>query len=248
VPRYLGTLNLKVSANACGTFTIGFVEDLFATIIGDPSGNWVLPFPQPLVLTIPINDCPQQLLSCIPSHCNIDARIARDRLDPTIRRTAFQMAMTFRKPTTGMTAANFEITVVPFDSEDFVPTIIAVTPNGADPKITTVTFLPRIQEARWTCVRHIESNRQCCIASLPGDADNDRMRRLDDVFEVFDNLQGDAIPALTIEKCDIDRSVRCAPADLLMLVDLLNDEGLICDPFPCFPTTLPVCPSDVPPP
>jgi len=60
------------------------------------------------------------------------------------------------------------------------------------------------------------------MGSLPGEADGDYISRRGDIFEVFDNLQGVAIPALKIEKCDTDRNLYCLPADLLMVVDLLN--------------------------
>jgi len=247
VQRYLGTLILNVSANACGTFTIGSVQEINSTFIADPANTPSLPTLQPLVLTV--SDCSRQLLSCGPLHCNIDARIAHDRLDQATKKNAFQMAMQFSKPTkncttaptqtcslnsecpaggtcTSMTAADFDVTVVPYVpdlNDDDVRTITAITPNGADPKITTLTLDRRIRQARWTCIRDKGSNKRCCMGSLPADADNSRLSQSDDVFEIFDNLQGGlVIPALTIDKCDTDRSLQCSPADILMVVDLLN--------------------------
>jgi hypothetical protein len=127
--------------------------------------------------------------------------------------------MNFNKPTTGMAAADFEVTVVP-PGDDIQ--ISAVTPNLVDQRMTTVTLNRRIQQTRWTCIRDKFSNRRCCMGSLPGDADNSRISRSDDVYEVFDNLAGLVIPKLDPEKCDTDRSLNCTPADLLMVVDLLN--------------------------
>ena len=102
VPRYLGTLILKVSANACGTFTIGFIQAIDSTFISEPANppNSVLPTLQPLVLTV--SDCSRQLLSCSPIHCNVDARIATDRPNCTQRLNTDRIEMTFSKPTTGM--------------------------------------------------------------------------------------------------------------------------------------------------
>ncbi len=229
VPRYLGTLILKVSANACGTFTIGFVQEIGNTFIADPAPkpNVALPALQPLLLTV--SDCSQQLLSCSPGHCNIDARIAHDRHDQNIKKNTNRMVMTFSKPTTGMTAADFEITVVPYDPiNDIIPTISILTPNGTDPKITTLTLNRRIQQTRWTCIREKGSNKRCCMGSLPADAHNNLISQPDDVFEVINNLQGClnppscSDPLLPIERCDADRNLQCLPADLLMVVDLLN--------------------------
>ncbi|MFH1108940.1 MAG: hypothetical protein V1790_07085 [Planctomycetota bacterium] len=223
VPRYLGTLVLRVSANACGTFRIGFKNDQTSNFIADKASPALIVFPtlQPLVLTV--SDCARLLVSCNPVHCNEDARIAHDRLDQNLKKNANTLVMNFSKPTTGMGATDFEVTVVP--PGDAIQ-ITSVTPNVVDPKITTVTLNKRIQQTRWTCIRDKFSNRRCCMGSLPGDADNSRVSRSDDIFEVFDNLAGGlVIPALAIEKCDTDRSLLCTPADLLMVVDLLNGAG-----------------------
>lgn len=241
--RYLGTLIVKVSANACGTFTIGHVPEITSTFITDmavfkPTSS--LPSLQPLVLTV--SDCSRQLLSCSPGHCNIDARIAHDRLDADAPRNVFQTVMTFSKTVVGSCSnapatpctinsqcpggtctgrVDLEVTVLPFDPDDTVPAINAITPSG-DPKIATIQFQPRIQQTRWTCFRDKGSNKRCCMGSLPPDSDNNRISQSDDVFEILDNLNGIVIPALTIEKCDIDRSARCTGADLVMAVDVLT--------------------------
>jgi len=63
------------------------------------------------------------------------------------------------------------------------------------------------------------------------------------LFEIFDNLEGLVIPALTIEKCDTDRNLHCLPADLLMVADLLNGADSFTevngDSLPAF---VPSCP------
>jgi hypothetical protein len=155
--------------------------------------------------------------------------------------------MTFSKPTTNpnMVAADFEITLVPVVPGDILPGISVVTPDVVDPKITTVTLNKRFQETRWTCFRDKGSNRRCCVGSLPGDADNDGVSQDGDKFEIIDNLNGGVSPVLVIEKCDTDRSVLCTPADLLMVVDLLNGADMF---DPTRGNTLPVCPSFLLPP
>jgi len=221
VARYLGTLVLRVSSNACGTFPIGFLGGA-QTFINDGGDNPYFPILQPLVLTVPTSDCARLLVSCNPAHCNEDARIAHDRLDQNLKKNANTIVMNFSKPTTGMAAADFEVTVVPVVPGDVIPGISAVTPNVVDPRITTVSLNRRIQQTRWTCIRDKFSNRRCCMGSLPGDADNSRISRSDDIFEIFDNLAGLVSPKLAPEKCDTDRSLLPTPADLLMVVDLLN--------------------------
>ena len=239
VPRYVGTLVLRVSANACGTFGIGF-QGGNQTFITDPLGNPVFPTPQPLVLTV--TDCCRIEVQCNPAHCNIDARIAHPPDTPLPRLTTNTLVMSFCDSAIGMTPEDFEVTIVPLGPGDVVPSVATVTPAGNS---ATIVLNHRIAPELWTCVRHIESDRRCCIGSLPGDVDNNRSTELEDGFELFDNLNAHVNPPLAIEKCDIDRSLLCTPADLLMLIDLLND------PFPCdfgVCGTLPVCPSFVPPP
>jgi len=64
----------------------------------------------------------------------------------------------------------------------------------------------------------------------------------DNTFEIY-NLNGGVTPALPLEKCDIDRSALCSPADLLMVIDLLNGA----DAFdPVLNNALEVCPSVIP--
>jgi len=243
VPRYLGTLIVKVSQNACGTFTIGFIQDITSTFIADPANppNRVLPTSQPLTLVV--TDCARQLLSCSPAHCNVDARRAMDpktgaRLNPNA------IDMTFSKTTAGMTSADFEMTVLPIVEGDTIPTIQSVTQYPVDPNKTRIVILPRIAQTRWTCFRDIGSNKRCCLGSLPGDSDTNRISNANDIFESLDNLLGSVNPILTMEKCDTDRSLLCSSADLLMIVDLLNGADLF-DP-PTLNQTLPVLVPDCP--
>ena len=108
---------------------------------------------------------------------------------------------------------------------------------SADPKTATISFQPRIQQTHWTCFRDKGSNKRCCMGSLPPDADNNRISQPDDVFELLDNLQGFVIPALTVEKCNIDRSTLCTGADLLMAVDVLTGADAFATDTPPTPGT-----------
>jgi len=244
-PRYLGTLVLKVSTNACGTFVIGFVNEIGSTFIADPANppNQALPTSQSLILTL--SDCSRQLLYCNPGHCNVDARIGHDPNDMGTFLNTDTIQMTFSKTTTNpnMDLADFEISVVPSDPEDVLPEISSVTPNNLDPRTTTILLDRPIQQDRWTCIRDVDSNKRCCMGSLPGDTDNNRISNLNDVFEALDNVLGIVNPHLPIEKCDTDRSQHCSPADLLMIGDLLNGADSF-DPSlnHTLPALVPACP------
>ncbi len=220
--KYLATLIVTVSPNACGIFTVSF--DPFGTFIGDAANpaNTSLPTFQPLTLVV--SNCARQLMSCDAPHCSIDAR--RHMNPKTGGRENYNLIdMTFSKTTAGMTAGDFEVTVLPVVEGDVIPAIQTVTQDGMNPNKTRLTFLPRIRESRWTCIRDIGSNKRCCLGSLPGDDDDNRISNLNDIFKALDNLLG-TIPPLPITKCDTDRSQLCAPADLLMMGDLFTGADL----------------------
>jgi hypothetical protein len=181
------------------------------------------------------------LISCNPWLCYIDARIAHDRLYEGVRLNWNTIVANFSSSAVGMTAGDFEVTLVPNNPGDIVPGISSVSPSGDN---ATIVFDRRIQQTRWTCLRDKGSNKRCCVGSLPADSDNNRVSSYpDDTFEIEDNLHGYVSPALPLEKCDIDRSGLCTPADLLMAVDVLNGA----DAFnPVNGDTLPLCPSIVP--
>ncbi len=236
VSKYLATLILEVSPDACGSFTVSFDPD--GTLIGDAANpvNISLPTLQPLTLVV--SECARRLLSCSPTHCDIDARTPRDKED-LVPLTYNSIDMTFSSSTAEMTAEDFEVSLLPVIEGDIIPVIQSVTQDAADPNRTSLDFLPRIPVARWTCFRDIGSNKRCCVASLPGDVDDNRMTNSSDTYKLLDNLRGLSLPPLELEKCDIDRSQLCAPADLLKNVDLLNDPDYCTPDCP----TLPVCTS-----
>jgi len=242
VPRYLGTLTLIVSSNACGTFTINSVKEYETTFIAGPDQIQlgVTDF-QPLQLTIA--DCARQLLSCGPNHCNIDARFAHDPLVCASRKNTDRIQMTYSKsvvgncstdpfqtctlnsqctqPGTCTGALDLEVTILPVVGIES-RTVSSITADAVDPKIATVALNQRILQTRWTCIRDKGSNKRCCMGSLPADVDGNQKSQLGDSLAIWRNLDGQTNPKLPIERCDSDRSEECTPADVLMVVDMLT--------------------------
>ncbi len=246
MPRYIGTLNLRLSANACGTFVVGLVNEISSTFIADPSSppNQALPAVQSLIITL--SDCARQLMYCSPDHCNIDGRIAHDPRDMEMLLNSDTIEMTFSKSTLSpnLEPDDFEISVIPAEPEDVIPEISTITPDNLDPRNTTILLDRPIQQDRWTCIRDIGSNKRCCMGSLPGETDQNRISNLNDIFRSLDNLLGISAPRLAIDKCDTDRSGHCMPADLLMIGDLLNGADSF-DPAlnHILPSLVPACPN-----
>lgn len=231
--RYCGTVIMRVSANACGVFTVGFKTGigLNTSFLSDPAPSPIIVYPDSQPLTMTVSPCARQLVSCggepqhsNPGHGTIDARIAHDRLNAGQRLNWNTFLMHFSAATAGMNVASFEVSQIPPDLEPgtFLPAVSTVTPAGND---ATVVLTRRINQTRWTCIRDVLSNKRCCFGSLPGDANTDRTSIHADVFTIMANLNGGVSPALALEKCDTDRSTRCLPPDILMVVDLLNGAG-----------------------
>lgn len=234
VALYLGTLDLVVSDDACGDFTIGFSQD--SSIIADTEAppTAVELVSQPL--TIHVQPCylvlgPQR---CDPEHCTVDSRIPHAPDNAAVRLNLNTMVMQFADPGLSLTPADFAVEVFP---DGIVPGVASVTPVGNS---ATIRLNRRIDPKVWTCIHHIAENRRCCVGSLPADADGDLFVDLSDFWELYGNLRGDVQPPLTGEKCDMDRSALCTPADLLMAVDILIGAQAF---QPYAGATLPACPS-----
>jgi hypothetical protein len=235
-PVYCGTLIMDASPHACGTFTVGFIAD--ETYITGPEFPSPQVFPQTVALTVTVSPCVPILLSCDPGHCSIDARIPHHPQDPTARFNTRTVLMQFASPTLGMTPSDFDIVLVP--AKGVLPGIASVATEG---NTATVTLNRRIPAGHWTCIEHQASRRQCCLGSLPGDANLDLRSEPLDLLALRDHLPGQIPAGLRAEQCDTDRSGICAPADLLMAVDLLTGA----DAFePYLGRELPECPEKMP--
>lgn len=236
VPRYVGTLVMRTSANACGVFTVGFNNSDSESFLANFDNTIQIALTsQPLVLTV--GSCALQLLDCDPDHCFTDSRIPHQPDNAAAKLTMNQFVAHFSGPTTGLAAANFQITQIPPVGP--LPAFASFTNVGND---SSILLNLRLNKNVYTCVRHILSNKQCCFGVLPGDADSSLRTQPVDTFELIDNLDGEVLPRLLPEKCDVDRSFLCTAADLLMEVDLLNGAGAF---VPYNDASLPVCPNMV---
>lgn len=234
VPRYAGTIRLKVSNNACGVFTIG--TDLKTSFIANRDAtNTVNLISTPLTVTV--SNCVLQLLDCDPDHCTIDARQPIDRVTGA-RQTLDRFTAHFSGSSAGLAAAGFRITQT-FNGGNPgpLPGFSSFTNTGNQ---SLIVLNRRINANALTCIRHNLSNKQCCFGVLPGDADGNNISQPGDVFELLDNLNGQVNPRLPNERCDLDRSNLCTAADLLLEMDLLNGAEQF---VPFNNSTLPACPN-----
>ncbi len=233
--RYAGTVLLVASAYACGMFVFGFDPSACLLFLDAVPPTPVVAKFEPLVVTV--TQCAPRPMGCNPPHCWFDARTPFRPDGVWIPEDENQFVMQFTGPPTGMSTADFEVSVVSDDPDLGAPLITSVVPIGND---VVITLNRRVVRGSWTCVRHKPSGSSCSRGSLPVDANGDGVSDPADVNELIANLDGRLVGLLAIERCDMDRSRVCAPADLLTAVDILMGAG----PYPpILGLTLPTCPS-----
>ena len=184
-----------------------------------------------------VEPCPVGIVSTTPPLCAIDARYPHDPASVTPRLGFNNLLMQFNLDPGALTCADFTLSAVP--SGPGLVTCGGVNCNSSLKQCTmTFTNNNAIQTSKWTCVQHNASTDKACIGALPADADSSRASAPLDVDAIMDHL--DASIALDIWECDIDRSTRCAPPDIIAALDLLNGAGLFA---PFNSVSLPICPS-----
>lgn len=211
--KYAGTLIVKVSDDACGTFTFPF----------EPSGTELYdqdllpllpPALEPLVIRTATPPC--KIVASVPPNCAIDPRqpIQPDGGEPTARDA---IRLTFESDASRTAWEDFAICEPsdesPLTIEEFIP--------PARPGTTVILRLSdNIPIGQWTCICYLPRGEKACFAALPGDVDGDGTSGLQDIGALVDCL-GDAAPC-EVWRCDINQSGRCTPADLLREIDLLS--------------------------
>lgn len=120
------------------------------------------------------------------------------------------------------------------------PPIVGIGP-GRSAAALNVTFESPLTPGAWTRITHKRSGQSVCVASLPGDVDQNGTVSPADIGALIDCINGVGEPCPP-RVCDIDRVQPCSAADIGRLVDLLNGAGVYrswqlaeLPPSPCEP-------------
>lgn len=215
IREYAGSLIVRVSNDAAGTFTLNPNPDQNDGTFLRNQNN--LPLGPVLFegCTIVTPGAAPTLVSSVPANGSIDARQPHPISSPTPAAGWNSLTATFSAAATGLTPASFEVTVVPAGGP--VPTISTVVPNGNN---AVITFSTPIPPGKWTRVRHIASNSDTCLGFLPADVNNDRTASPVDILKEIDHLNG--VEMYQPFQTDADRSGLTNPADILRVIDMLN--------------------------
>jgi len=229
---YAGSITLVVSPTACGTFTFFLSRCSGMTLLGAVNGPVIEP--QLLPLEIDVGACPLLATMTTPENCVVDARRAFATPPSNEALGVDRIAIQFDRSPSGTSVEDFDITV---DPKSAPPQIVKIEPIGG---VTLVLTLDHpIAPQHWTCIKHIPSTRRACFGSLPVDVNQDLVSNPDDIASLLLGLRQGV--ALSDTQCDLNRSLRCTPQDILEAVDLLAGS----ESTPLEGTTIPsTCPSD----
>lgn len=214
VRKYAGSLLVRVSADASGTFTLNPNPD-------SKDGTFLRN-----VLDLPIEPVSFEgctivtpgvisIVSSEPAHDSIDARQPHPINNSAARQGWDQLTVTFSGPTAGLTAADFTVSVEP--TGGVVPSISGV---GTDQNAALVLLNQVIPAGKWTRITHNDSGTSVRIGALPADVNGDRTSSPVDILRIIDHLNG--VQNYPIFRTDADRSGVANPADILRVIDLLN--------------------------
>ncbi len=226
---YLGTYIVVVSDFACGTFTFTGITESIAAIselIGPDGLTSVVPTFVPLELdTGACGPIPTDTSGSL--NCSLDARYPHpiNSGSPVFAENSF--VLDFDVSPVGLSASDFAaFTFLP----TFFPpvTISSVQVQGTT---ATVTLNGQFADDKWTCIRHLDTNRSFCRGNLPGDSDQNSVVDLDDIDRLLVDLDpptlvdGQPYIPLDVVARDIDRSGTFGPLDLLASLNLLGGSG-----------------------
>jgi hypothetical protein len=212
-----GTLNVKVSEDALGTFLFGLDDRFENSVLRDESNRLIGPMEyEAITIHVVKGASPLRIVSSTPPSGSVDARraVAGGRAAGGWDK----IELTFNSDAEGLTPEDVTIE----DGTTDPPRITKVTIDGR----TANLLLDRGIRCRvWTNITHNTSRTGIRIGCLPGDVNNDGAINVTDVvFLVRAGRPGsDALPSY---QADIDRDGRTDTHDALRLIDLLNEPDV----------------------
>ena len=215
---YCATLNIEASADARGTFTLRFfgVDPWGWTYLRDEDSEPIDGVVSE-TLTIRLPNVPEAV-SSLPPDGAIDAAKPTDITDCDVEHGWDEIAIEFTADPSGVTAADFTVTVDPADMTP--PAIVAVEPDG---NAATLRFDMDIPVRHWTVVTYNPTGWSTRIGYLPADVNGDGTSSPSDILDLIDHLNG--VITLPPWGTDVDRNAATNSADILTLIDLLNGAG-----------------------
>lgn len=224
VKQYAGTIVLKVSPNALGTFTVTLNPSSAATALWRSAGQMLGPisFEHLSVTVVPSADL--NILSSIPFNNSVDAR-QPVRPDGTGAAGFTMIDLVFNKSTNNLSPADFALVLDPPGGTP--PAVQTLVPDGNNARLTLNTFIP---PGKWTTLRHQDATPTSTrVGFLPGDVNGDRISQPStDTQSWLASIQ--LLGAIEVWQWDIDRDGTLTLLDLAALMNVYNGAGAL-DPW-----------------
>lgn len=212
---YCGTLNLEVSDDARGSFTMKLDEDTGGSVMHDVNTMAITPLNfEPLTIDIVGDVVTLRVISSDPPSGAIDARQPGQHGG---RAGGWDtVELTFN--TDGARPAVADLAID--DGSASPPGIRRLEPEGA---VVTMVLDRAIKAGRWTTITYQPSGTGTRIGYLPGDVDNDGDISVQDMLALVDRSEGAA--ARPLYQLDIDGDGESGVPDALRLIDLFAAPG-----------------------
>lgn len=208
-----GTVNLKPSPNAKGTFTIALVEDPYTTGLITTDNEQVVSIEyRRLSVELQPTARWRKILSSDPPDGAVDAR------------NASKSGATGGPWTTVRLVFNADSGTVTADElvvQDGSPTPPRIQKINSDGPTLTVQFDRPIQPGVWTTIAHKNSSTSTRLGRFPGDVDGDGKADTRDMLTLLDAVNGGR--KLPDYRSDIDGNGTLGPGDVLRLLDLITE-------------------------
>ncbi len=208
---YCGTIRMKVSDDAEGTFRPRLLPGQGNTTLRDPMSLAILPVDiEDAIVDVVVGRL--AIVSSDPPRRAIDARTS-----PQGRSASWdQVSLTFNGDTASLSGADFTV----IDGSPNPPRIVAVTSEGS---VIRLKLNRGIAPGRWTTILHRQSATETRIGCLPGDANHDGEVNTADLLGLLESLAAgmEASP----QQFDVTGDGRADLTDALHLLNVLTKPG-----------------------
>lgn len=207
-----GTLKLKPSLNAKGTFTIALVEDPANSNLISTANEPILPIDYER-MTVEVGPTTRwrKVLSSDPPDGAVDAR----RVKSTGGASGSWDKITLR-----FNGDSSDLSVGDLSVEDGTPNPPKIKRVSGEGSSLQVEFDRGIRAGGWTTITHKSSHSKTRVGSFPGDANGDGKVEAEDVLVMIRALNGgEALPPY---RADVDGSGALDAGDLLAVLDLVS--------------------------
>lgn len=207
---YCGSVNLAVSSDASGEFTLKLVADPQVTGLLKDNNRPIGPIDyESLKVIVKSGVVRYRVVDTSPPDGAIDPRILS--ASPTSDAAGWKaFKLTFDTDSVSLSRSDFQVS----DGSTDPPMITDLKVDGAK---ATVTLDRAIRSGAWTTLTYVPSGFTTRAALLPGDVNGDGRRNSSDLTSMLDGLNSSA----TSSNLDITGDGALTVADSLSLIDLL---------------------------